>query len=80
MNKYLWYSDTHLNGAFPWAKALMYHSISKECPKGLFLTGDISNGIFIKHDLEQLAKHINLVKQTVATNLFYQQIAVNTSK
>jgi predicted phosphohydrolase len=58
-DKYLWYSDTHLNSTFPWSKYVMYHAIEKERPKGLFLTGDISNGVLLKHDLSQLAQNIN---------------------
>lgn len=59
MKKFLWYSDLHLNSAFPWAKLKMCRSINKENPAGLFITGDISNGLFLQYDLGQLAKHIS---------------------
>ena len=44
-DKYLWYTDTHLDKLFPWTFFRFIRHIRKENPKGIFLTGDISNGI-----------------------------------
>ncbi len=58
MKKILWYTDTHLNVAFPWAKQRFVKQILDEEPSGVFLTGDISNGIKCCSDLEYLARKV----------------------
>jgi len=57
-NKYLWYTDTHLNKANPITKYKFISHIRRENPKGIFITGDISNGIFTPLDLRILATWI----------------------
>jgi Icc protein len=56
--KYLWYTDTHLNGVPFWTKANFIYHIRKENPKGIFLTGDISTGLTTKWDLKLLTTFI----------------------
>lgn len=58
-SKYLWFTDTHLNNVLPWTKALFIRNIIKEKPKGIFLTGDISNGLTTAFNLKLLAKFID---------------------
>lgn len=58
MFKALWYTDTHLNVAFPWAKQRFVKQILDEEPQAVFLTGDISNGIKCCGDLEYLARKV----------------------
>lgn len=60
MQKYVWYTDTHLNWAMPWNKFRFVKRIEAENPTGVFLTGDISHGISIKWDLNYLAKHLDI--------------------
>lgn len=43
-DKYLWFTDTHLDKVQPWKLIKFLLHILKENPKGIFLTGDISNG------------------------------------
>ena len=58
-NKYLWYTDLHLDKVAPWNLLRFVYNINKENPKGLFLTGDISNGLLSKFHMSFLAKHID---------------------
>jgi Icc protein len=57
-DKYLWYTDTHLDKLLPWTLFRFIRHIKKENPKGIFLTGDISNGIMTCFHLKLLAKFI----------------------
>jgi len=57
-NKYLWYTDLHLNRLLPWTIYNFIQNILKEDPIGLFLTGDISNGTFTCFHLKLLARFI----------------------
>lgn len=57
--KYLWCTDTHLDKVATLTKAGFIRRISRENPAGLFLTGDISNGIMTCWDLKILASYIN---------------------
>lgn len=57
--KYLWYTDTHLDKIAPWTKISFIRRIVKEKPQGVFLTGDISNGLLLKFDLALLAKMVD---------------------
>lgn len=43
-DKYLWFTDTHLDKVTPWKLFRFIRHLIKENPKGIFLTGDISNG------------------------------------
>src|ERR1700722_13944495 len=53
--KYLWYTDTHFDKVMPWTLGKFLWHVRKENPKGIFLTGDISNGIFTSGHLRMLA-------------------------
>jgi predicted MPP superfamily phosphohydrolase len=57
-DKYLWYTDTHLDKVAPWTLIKFIRHIKKEKPKGIFLTGDISNGILTCWHLKLLARFI----------------------
>lgn len=56
--KFLWYSDTHLNFAFPWTQYNFVSRIIEENPAGLIITGDIACGITLKRTLTFLAKKL----------------------
>jgi predicted MPP superfamily phosphohydrolase len=56
--KYLWFTDTHLDKVMPWTKYFFIKNVAKQNPKGIFLTGDISNGRKTIKDLERLAKRL----------------------
>lgn len=57
-DKYLWFTDTHLDKVTPWTLSQFILHIRKENPTGIFLTGDISNGaLTIKH-LQMIATFI----------------------
>lgn len=58
-DKYLWYTDTHLDKVAPWTKFRFISHIRREKPKGIFLTGDISNGLMTKFDLGLLASWVD---------------------
>lgn len=55
-SKILWITDTHMNNMFPWQRYAFIHQLEREEPKAIFLTGDISNGLFLTYDLKLLAK------------------------
>lgn len=57
-DKYLWYTDNHFDKVPPWTKISFISHIRKENPKGIFLTGDISNGLFTEFDLGILASYV----------------------
>src|SRR5271169_3595189 len=57
-NKFLWFSDTHLDQVLPWSLTKFIVSVVKEKPDGIFLTGDISNGGLIYWHLKFLASFI----------------------
>ncbi|MGI0058203.1 MAG: metallophosphoesterase, partial [Nitrosotalea sp.] len=57
-DKYLWFTDTHLDKVMPWTLVRFIAHIVKENPKGIFLTGDISNGFLTCQHLRLLAKFI----------------------
>lgn len=54
--KYLWYSDTHFSRVSPYTFYKLIRNIIVEEPYGIFLTGDISNGLFINLHLAILAR------------------------
>jgi predicted MPP superfamily phosphohydrolase len=54
-DKYLWYTDTHLDKVGPITKLRFLSRIKRENPKAIFLTGDISNGLMTCLDLKLLA-------------------------
>lgn len=57
--KFLWFTDTHFDKVMPWTFASFILKINKEKPNGIFLTGDISNGLLIDFHLSILAKCIS---------------------
>lgn len=55
-NRYLWLTDTHL---WPWDRNNLLKIIINQNPKGVFLTGDISNSAYtLIHDLDFLGPRI----------------------
>lgn len=58
-DKYLWITDTHLDKVTPWKKHYFIKYLQKEDPKGLIITGDISNGRNTCDDLELLARSLS---------------------
>lgn len=58
-DKYLWYTDTHLDKINPITKLKFISHIRRENPKAIFLTGDISNGLMTCLDLKILAMAVN---------------------
>jgi predicted phosphohydrolase len=56
--RYLWHTDLHLDKIFPWTLIRFIFHIIKEKPAGLFLTGDISNGLLTAWHLKLLARFI----------------------
>jgi predicted phosphohydrolase len=57
--KYLWFTDTHLNQVAPWTFWRWLHRLSRAEVDGVFLTGDISNGIFLIPHLRLLSKNVS---------------------
>lgn len=54
-NKFFWFTDLHLDKVLPWTLARFIAHIVKENPAGVFLTGDISNGLLTPWHLKLLA-------------------------
>lgn len=54
-NKYLWFTDTHLDKVLPWSLFFFILHIRRENPQGIILTGDISNGLLLIFHLWLLA-------------------------
>lgn len=57
--KYLWFSDTHLDKTSILDKIRFFKSINKEKPQGIFLTGDISNGLMLSFHLRIMSAIVN---------------------
>lgn len=57
--KWLWYTDLHLDKVMPWRKRVFLNSITRERPDGIILTGDISNGRYTVRDLELIADAVS---------------------
>jgi len=57
--KYLWFSDIHLNKSSILNKIRFFKLINKENPKGIFLTGDISQGLKLSFHLKIMSAIIN---------------------
>src|ERR1041385_8031459 len=57
-DKYLWYTDTHLDKVSPWTIFRFIRNIVKENPAGVFLTGDISTGPLLTYHLRLMAHFI----------------------
>ena len=56
--KYLWISDLHLDTLMPWTLIQFIYHIKSEKPDGIFLTGDISNGLLVSIHLRLFAAFI----------------------
>ena len=56
--KYLWYTDTHLDKVAPWTLVGFIQRCIREKPKGIFLTGDISSGVLTIWHLKLLATFV----------------------
>ncbi len=56
--KYIWLSDLHLDTLLPWTFIKFINHIRNEKPDGLFLTGDISNGLLLSLHLKIIAHFI----------------------
>ena len=54
-DKYLWFTDTHLDKVTPWSIGKFLAHLVKESPKGIFLTGDISSGPALPWHLKMMA-------------------------
>lgn len=54
--KILWQTDPHCNNLFPWQRLKYISKLKKEAANGLILSGDISNGVMLIHDLKMYAK------------------------
>lgn len=57
-DKFLWYTDTHLDKVTPWKKFNFIKYLQFENPKGIILTGDISNGRNTCDDLSRIAEAV----------------------
>lgn len=57
-NKFLWFTDTHLDKVAPWTIIRFILHIKKENPAGIFITGDISNGLMTVKHLGLLAEYV----------------------
>ncbi len=55
--KYFWFTDVHLSSGFPFSRKHFCQKINQEKPKAVFITGDISNGLFLSSDLEYIANN-----------------------
>lgn len=62
--KFLWFTDTHLDKVTPWKKTFFIKFLQRERPKGVIITGDISNGRNTCADLEFIA-------QSVPCNIYF---------
>lgn len=57
-DKYLWYTDTHLDKVAPWTLLHFIYHIINQKPQGVFLTGDISTGPALQLHLSMMAEMI----------------------
>lgn len=76
-DKYLWFTDTHLDKVVPWKLVKFVAHILKENPKGIFLTGDISNGFLTPAHLKLLATFIKCPIYFVLGNHDYHYSSID---
>jgi len=62
--KYLWFSDTHLDKTSVLDKIRFFKSVIKENPKGIFLTGDISNGL-------KISFHLRIISAVISCPVYF---------
>ena len=81
-NSYLWFTDTHFDKVLPWNLVSFIKTINRTQPKGIFLTGDISNGWLTSFHLELLAKYLECPIYFVLGNhdLHFTQIEKQKAK
>lgn len=77
-DKYLWYTDTHLDKVTPWTLLRFIRYVRSERPKGIFLTGDISNGLLTCVHLRLLAQFIKCPIYFVLGNHDYHFTNITT--
>jgi 3',5'-cyclic-AMP phosphodiesterase len=53
--KFIWLTDLHMR---PWKRHRLVSHLNKEQPDGIFITGDISDGITLIGDLTYFATHL----------------------
>ena len=75
-NKYLWYTDTHLDKVTPWRKYSFLKYLEKENPVGIILTGDISNGRKTEEDLSRIADAVSCPIYFVLGNHDYHHSSI----
>lgn len=75
-DKYLWYTDTHLDKVAPWTLFAFIKHIVDQKPKGVFLTGDISTGPFLPYHLRLMAQFIKCPIYFVLGNHDYHFIGI----
>ncbi len=81
-DKFLWYTDTHLDKVAPWTLMSFVRRINKQHPQGVFLTGDISCGPLLAFHLKFLAKHVECPIYFVLGNhdYYFMNIAAQHDK
>lgn len=57
--KFVWFTDTHLNFALPWATHNLVRHLRAVNPAGIMLTGDVSNGSHLESCLGRLASSLS---------------------
>lgn len=57
--QYVWLTDTHLNLALPGATQRLVSHLRDEAPAGIFLTGDVSNGVHVESCLSRLTTDLD---------------------
>lgn len=67
-NKYLWFSDCHI---YYWQYLKLLNSIQGENAKGIFITGDESNGLTLSHFLHFIGKNLSIPVYFVLGNHSY---------
>lgn len=76
-DKYLWFTDTHLDKVSPWNLVKFLLHVLKENPKGIFLTGDISNGILTPWHLKMIGTFVKCPVYFVLGNHDYHFSSLN---
>lgn len=60
MKRIIWLTDTHLTFSFLWKKYSLINHIKNLEADALFMSGDISNGLFIDYVLYYIATHVDI--------------------
>lgn len=59
VKRFLWMTDLHLDMVYPWTKLKFLADLAREKPAGIFLTGDIANGLTVQYELELMARIVD---------------------